>query len=120
MKNANAVKTNEAVSTETPKTAAQPSTEVKPIVTPVEDRLFELTPKAKEMTEVKFRGKQRQITFDAVKAAGKPVTSKDISKTCEAAGLKAVAGVEPSVRYHLHHLTKDGYLLVTNPTTELV
>jgi hypothetical protein len=83
-------------------------------VTPVEERLFELA--VDPSVEQKFRGKQRQITFDSLKSSPVPLSIDDIAKIAEEAGLKAKGGVAPSVRYHMHFLTKDGFTKVTNPT----
>lgn len=98
------------VLTETPKTET-----AAPVIkqTPVEERLYELVPRDEE---VKFRGKQRTIVYNALKAIGIPLNIKDCAAMATEAGLSAVGGVEPSVRYHLHHLTNDGYTRVTNPT----
>lgn len=82
-------------------------------ITSVEDRLHKITD---QKEEVKFRGKQRQIVYDSLKSSPVPLTIKDVSLIATENGLTAVGGVEPSVRYHLHHLTKDGYVEITNPT----
>lgn len=96
--------------------AEQPKTETTaPVIkqTPVEERLYAIVPRDEE---VKFRGKQRTIVYNELKTLATPATIKTLALLCEKAGLSAVGGVEPSVRYHLHHLTNDKYTEVTNPT----
>ena len=106
------VSSNEVVA-EQPKTAVEAPTG--PVVkqTAIEDRLYEVVPSE---TEIKFRGKQRQQTYDALKSSPQPLNIKDISTITAELGLTAKGGVEPSVRYHIHHLAKDGFVLCTNPT----
>jgi hypothetical protein len=66
-----------------------------------------------------FKGKQRQIVVAALneftmsEAGG--ATIKDITAVVKSQ-LIAKGGVEPSVRYHLHHLALLGYAEVINPT----
>lgn len=106
---------NKNVAAEVVAVEATPAVSTTPIVkpTPVEDRLYE--PANKEAALV-FKGKQRQIVYNILMLATKPLTISDVAATAEEQGLKAVGGVEPSVRYHLHHLTKDQIAVVTNPT----
>ena len=91
------------------------ATPVAPVikVTPVEERLYDIVPSE---AEIKFRGKQRTIVYEALKSIGMPLNIKDVASIASEKGLIAVGGVEPSVRYHLHHLTLDGFTSVTNPT----
>jgi len=111
---------NDAVVAEQPKTAETKPAE--PVIkqTPVEERKYELAPPATndkgETVEVKFRGKQRQAVYDAMKELARPALISEVAALAESKGLTAVGGVEPSVRYHLHHMTKDGFTVVTNPT----
>jgi hypothetical protein len=80
--------------------------------TPVEERKYALV----ESTAKSFKGKQRQIVFDILLANQKEMTIDEIAAIAEEKGLRAIGGVVPSCRYHLHHLTKDGVTKVTNPT----
>jgi hypothetical protein len=80
--------------------------------TPVNERKYEL---AKPNAPQAFKGKQRQIVFDLLLASKAPRTIAEIAKDAAAKGLTAVGGIEPSVRYHLHHMTLDGVTKVTNP-----
>ena len=98
--------TNEVVAVETPTAPTVKQTAI-------EDRLYEVVPSE---TEIKFRGKQRQQTYDALKSSPQPLNIKDTSAIAAELGLTAKGGVEPSVRYHIHHLAKDGFVLCTNPT----
>jgi len=88
-----------------------------PKVTPVEERLYELV--IKDGEPKKFRGKQRQIVYDVLRASAVPLTIAQIAKVATKMELTAVGGVEPSVRYHLHQMTTDGDTRVTNPTIEI-
>jgi hypothetical protein len=90
--------------------------QIKEVKTPVDDRLYEL---ANGIVGHSFKGKQRQITFNSLLSLNRPVTIKEISELAGEWGLIAKGGVIPSVRYHLHHLEKDGFVRITNPTTQL-
>jgi hypothetical protein len=68
-------------------------------VTPVELRRYTLVGSPQPA-----KGLQRQIVINLLAAATSPVTIADLAPLASAAGLRAVGGVAPSVRYHLHHL----------------
>lgn len=114
---------NNAVKTEQPKNvkpvvkAESPKTEkpAEPIIkdTPVDERKYELLTKDGEPE--KFRGKQRQIVYNILREAKEPMSIKQIAPLATKAGLTATGGVEPSVRYHLHHMTTDAITKVVNP-----
>jgi len=89
------------------------STEVPTVtkVTPVNERKFVL---AVDRPQVK--SKQASTVLDILAASQDPMTIEEIAPLAEAKGLKAVGGVTPSVRYHLHHMTKEGITKVVNPT----
>jgi hypothetical protein len=92
------------------------TTEPKIKETPVEERKYRLT-EANDNAELKFRGKQRQAVYQALRELkNEPSTISEVAQIAEALELKAVGGTEPSVRYHLHHMTKDGITEVVNPT----
>lgn len=100
------------VAAEEPKVATEPKIKE----TPVEERKYRLT-EANDNAELKFRGKQRQIVYQALRELkNEPSTIAEVAQIAEALELKAVGGTEPSVRYHLHHMTKDGITEVVNPT----
>lgn len=104
--------TGESQVAEEPKAAV----ELKIKETPVEERQYRLT-EVNDNAEVKFRGKQRQAVYQALRELkNEPSTIAEVAQIAEALGLKAVGGTEPSVRYHLHHMTKDGITEVVNPT----
>jgi hypothetical protein len=65
---------------------------------------------------MKFRGKQRQIVYNVLLELGEASTIAQVAEVADKLELKAVGGTEPSVRYHLHHMTKDGITEVVNPT----
>lgn len=95
---------------ETPKPAAVETTTK---ATPVNDRQYKLVAEP----SIAPRGKQRQIVLAALKsAAGKPMNVKQVAEYATKAGLTAVGGIEPSVRYHLHHLGLLKIAEVVNPT----
>lgn len=104
--------TAEAPKAEKPKVEAKPAEKVIK-ETPVDERKYELVD---VKTEQKFRGKQRQIIYTILHASTVPLSAKEITPLATAAGLTATGGVEPSVKYHLHHMTKDGITKVVNPT----
>jgi hypothetical protein len=108
------MKTNETAKT-TPASTAAPTVAEEPKIkaTPVEERKYKLAEAGKPMA---FKGKQRQIVFDVLLASKNPLTISEVAKAAEEKGLRAIGGVEPSCRYHLHHLTKDGVTSVENPT----
>jgi len=63
-----------------------------------------------------IKSKQASIVLDILAASAEPLTIKEIAPVAASKGLNAIGGVEPSVRYHLHHLTKGGITEVVNPT----
>lgn len=81
-------------------------------VTAVEDRLYKLAGDV----PTGMKSKQASIVLSILKSADGPMKIADVAPLAEKAGLVAKGGVEPSVRYHLHHLTKGGVTEVTNPT----
>lgn len=108
------MKTNETAKSTPASTAAATTVEESKIKqTPVEERRYKLTEAGKPMS---FKGKQRQIVFDILLASKNPLKITEVAKLAEEKGLRAIGGVEPSCRYHLHHLTKDGVTSVENPT----
>lgn len=108
--------TTDTVTVEEPKSET-PAAELKDKVTPVEDRgYYHVADPAKP-----FKGKQRQIVAQILKdlSIGENAISptiKQVTTVAKKAGLVAKGGVEPSVRYHLHHLVLLGYAAVVNPT----
>lgn len=107
------VSSNNEVVAETPKTTVEAPTAPTVKTTAVDDRLYVVVPSE---TEIKFRGKQRQITYEVLKNSSEPIGVKQVAVIAEDLGLTAKGGVEPSVRYHIHHLAKDGFITCTNPT----
>lgn len=102
---------NEVVAVaEQPKTVA-----AVPVIktTPVEERLYK---PVDEKAAYVFKGKQKQIVYNILLTQAEPMSISQVAAIAEEKGLKAIGGVEPSVRYHLHHLTKEGLTTVTNPT----
>jgi hypothetical protein len=69
------------------------------------------------------RSVQRTIVWNVLltnfKKRPDGMTIDEIAAIAESAGLKAVGGVGPSVRYHLHYMKKDGWVEVKNPTTRI-
>ena len=63
-----------------------------------------------------IKSKQASIVLDILAASSEPLTINEIAPIAAEKGLTAVGGVAPSVRYHLHHFTKDGITEVVNPT----
>lgn len=101
---------------ETPKAAEQkPTTEVKPKATPVNERLYKFI----AQPSIPPKGKQRQIVLSIMAGSKEPLTVGQVAKAATTAGLTAVGGVEPSCRYHLHHLEKLGFVEVINPKTNV-
>jgi hypothetical protein len=90
------------------------ATEPKVKETPVEERQYRLVTPTDE--PLKFRGKQRQVVYDVLRAHEGAMTIAQVAELADKLELKAVGGTEPSVRYHLHHMTKDGLTEVVNPT----
>lgn len=104
----------EVVEVETPK--AEVTTEPKaPKSTPVNDRLYTL----KAAPSIPPKGKQRQIVLKVLADSEEPMTVGQVAKLATELGLTAVGGVEPSCRYHLHHLVKLGFAEIVNPTISL-
>lgn len=92
------------------------ATEVKTKATPVNDRSYKLLNEPSIMP----KGKQRQIVLNALKSAnGKSMTVVEVVKFAEEAGLYAVGGTTPSVRYHLHALALLKIAEVVNPTVTI-
>lgn len=83
--------------------------------TPVESRLYKLVA-APASTP---KGIQRQIVLKIMVETKEPLTVSQVTKLAETAGLRAVGGVGPSCRYHLHHLALLGIVEVTNPVTSI-
>lgn len=108
-----------AVEVETPKATkaankpvAQPAEPKAPRSTPVNERLYSL----EAQPSIAPKGKQRQIVLKILADSKTPLTVGDVAKAAELAGLTAVGGIEPSCRYHLHHLVKLGFAKIGNPT----
>jgi hypothetical protein len=80
--------------------------------TPVMERKFKLAVERPQ----NLKSKQASIVLDVLCASEDPMSISEIAPIAESKGLTAVGGVLPSVRYHLHHLTKDGVTEVVNPT----
>lgn len=99
-----------AVTAEAPKTEEPKA----PKPTPVHERRYRLVAEP----SITPKGKQRQIVIAALKSSESPMTVKQVAKFASAAGLTAVGGIEPSCRYHLHHLVKLGFVNIENPTIE--
>ena len=126
VKNVDPIETTEAlvaeVATEEPKAetpkAEEPKAEepkaLKAKDTPVDARIY----KALLPITHGFKGKQRQIVVAAITDLTNVKGGATIAEvTAVVKGvLVAKGGVEPSVRYHLHHLALLGYVEVTNPT----
>jgi hypothetical protein len=93
--------------------AAQPKTTelVRAIRTPVADRMYILI----KPPSPPPKGRQRQIVVDILKAATEPLTAKQVAAKAGPMGLQAVAGVEPSSRWHLHQLVLLGIAQVVDP-----
>lgn len=85
-----------------------------PKQTAIEDRLYTLA--SFDGEPMKFRGKQRQAVYESLLELKAPSTIAQVAKLAAKKGLEATGGVEPSVRYHLHHMTNDGVTVVTNLT----
>ena len=103
------------VAAETPKQEAVVSeTKIKP--TPVNERLYKIV----KPSTMPFKGPQRQIVYDALAGSSEPMSVDAVVKIATAKGLRAVGGIGPSCRYHLHHLVLLGFVEVTNPTTTIV
>jgi hypothetical protein len=86
-------------------TAATAVVAVKPVVTAVLDRKYSITDKPVEA----FKGAQRRITYSILAGSKSPMTVAEIAPLADAAGLKSKTPTTASVRYHLHHLVKDGF-----------
>lgn len=99
---------------ETPKVAPEEPKALKAKDTPVDARIY----KALLPITHGFKGKQRQIVVAAITDLTNVKGGATIAEvTAVVKGvLVAKGGVEPSVRYHLHHLALLGYVEVTNPT----
>lgn len=57
-----------------------------------------------------WKGKQRQIVVDILRAAQSPMEYQDIVDAAAAKGLQATGGVPDSVKYHLHQLVLLGHV----------
>jgi hypothetical protein len=105
----------EVVTVETPKTETTVTSE-KPKNTPVMERQYQIV----AAPSITPKGKQRQIVIAALQVdPQRGFTVKEVAEFATKAGLSAVGGIEPSCRYHLHHLTKLGIAKILNPTTSL-
>lgn len=102
------VTANTNVVAETPVTAT-----AEPVIrtTPVNERQYKI-----KGDKPALKSKQASIVLDILAASEGPMTIKQIAPIAGEKGLLAVGGIEPSVRYHLHHLTKAGITEVKNPT----
>lgn len=74
-------------------------------VTPVLARTYSAT----ATLAPSYKGKQRQIVATILRSSKVALSPEQVAKQAEAAGLTAVGGVLPSVRYHLHHLVLLGH-----------
>jgi hypothetical protein len=83
-------------------------------VTPVLSRSYSRT----ATLAATYKGKQRQIVAAILRSATEPLTPEQVAKLAEEAGLTAVGGVLPSVRYHLHHLCLLGEASYEAPAVE--
>lgn len=111
-----AANTKPAVKAEAPKTApVKAEKPAEPVIkdTPVDERRYDLLDRKSE--PAKFRGKQRQIVYNILRESTEPMTIAQVVPLATKAGLTATGGVAPSVKYHLHHLTKDLVTKVVNP-----
>lgn len=75
---------------------------------PVELRKYSLT----TTCPLSFKGKQRQIVVDVLRATKQPMTYKEVAVLAAERGLHAVGGVPESCRYHLHNLRLAGYATI--------
>jgi hypothetical protein len=107
-------KTAQVVAEEPKLAAAETATVVNatPKKTPVNERQYKLI----AQPSLPPKGKQRQIVLSALSASTEPQSVKQVAEFAAKAGLQAVAGVEPSCKYHLHHLVLLGLAEVVNPT----
>lgn len=105
---------NTKVEVETAAVEAPKSNEVeatKTVRTPVDARQYIL----KSEASVPGKGVQRIAVLSVLRNAnGKPMTAAEIEPKAVAAGLKAVGGTLPSVKYHLHQLQLLGFVEVVN------
>jgi hypothetical protein len=74
---------------------------------------------------LKFDGNHRigsaaQIVLTILGAAGGPIEITEVTKLAETAGLRAVGGVGPSVRYHPPPPHLLGVTAVVNPTVSKI
>jgi len=83
-------------------------------ITPVNARSYS----ASAQLQATYKGKQRQIVANILRASKEPLTPEQIAPLAESMGLTAVGGVLPSVRYHLHHLVLLGHAEWTAPAVE--
>lgn len=81
--------------------------------TAVNDRKFKLI----KEPSMAFKGRQRQIVIEVLKAAKEPMSGDEIAIPAATLGLQATAGVAASVKWHLHHLVLMGYVECVNPNT---
>jgi hypothetical protein len=84
--------------------STQAATPAKPVITPVLERQYSLLTPPTSIP----KGRQRQIVLAILLDAKKPMTPVEIAPLAEEMGLRAVGGILPSVRYHLHHMVKLG------------
>lgn len=83
--------------------------------TPVNERRYKLVAEP----SIAPKGKQRQIVLNALKSTKNPMTVKEVAAFAAQNGLTAVGGIEPSCRYHLHHLQILKIAEVVNPTVTI-
>jgi len=108
----------QVVTIEEPKAEVKAEPVLKEKTTPVEDRIYAIVTEP----QTPFKGKQRQIVFGTLKdltsgdEAMAGATIAQVTAVAKKVGLVAKGGVEPSVRYHLHHLTLLGFTKILNPT----
>lgn len=90
-----------------------PAEKKSPVIkaTPVEERKYQVVEKVARS----FKGKQRQLVYDVLNGSEIPMNIEEVAALL-ASTLVAKGGVEPSVRYHLHHLQLMKLVEVTNPT----
>lgn len=97
--------------TEIPNPAEQNSViDVERRTAPVGERLYRFI----SQPSIPSRGKQRQIVLGIMASAKEPLSLSKIAELADEQGLKAIGGVEPSCRYHLHHLCKLGHIEIVS------
>lgn len=113
--NGGVVATTAAVAAEQPKPAEVKAVkaEAKVKKTPIDNRLYTLV----AMPSVPPKGKQRSTILQAIaKLDGKEFTAKDLIPFCKEANYNATAGIEASVKWHLHQMELLKIVAVSNLT----